>query len=207
MDPQNLEQKGTILTKSLLNEWNKNSKEVTKEGYDRTREQVEMLGQYKPLLVTQIDGKWIILGGHTRWKVYNELGIENLWCSVVEFFQDGDMWRAKVNGVVVTERFETREQGMATYSLSDNDESGFYVESQVKLNFTGLNIKHNFGISIAPPPTLEELLKVKEEGTGENDQEFEQEFQVVVNCKNEEEQQKIYDKLTADGIECKILTL
>lgn len=198
--------KGIILQRTELNEWEKNSKDITKDGYDRTRQQVELLGQYKPLLITNIDGKWIILGGHTRWKVYSELGVDNLWCSIVEFFEQDGMWKARVNGLEVPERFESREQGMATFSLSDNDESGFYVENKVKLNFSPLNLKHNFGLTISPPPTLEELLKDKE-SKGEGNQNYEEEYQVVVNCKNEEEQEKVYNQLTDLGLECKVLTL
>lgn len=87
---------------STLREWDKNPRSITKDGFERLKKQIQKLGQYKPLLITE-DGT--VIGGNMRLKAYHELGVEDLWVSVV-------------NPKDENEKLE--------YALSDNDRAGFY---------------------------------------------------------------------------------
>src|SRR5581483_8163657 len=88
----------------ILKEYEKNPRNITEEGMDRLKKQIQKLGQYKPLIVTP-DG--IILGGNMRYKALKELGIEKVWVSIVK---------------------PKDENQMLEYSFSDNDRAGFYDE-------------------------------------------------------------------------------
>ncbi len=87
---------------STLTSWDKNPRSIKKKDFERLKKQITTLGQYKPLLITP-DG--IVLGGNMRLKAYKDLGIEELWVSVV----DADTEEKKLE-----------------YALSDNDRAGYY---------------------------------------------------------------------------------
>ena len=114
---------------SQLKPWAKNPRSVTKADFERLKKQIKRLGQYKPLVCCK-DGKnkYIVLGGNMRLKAYRELGIKNIWISVV-------------NAKVKKDKVEI--------SLSDNDRVGFYDEQILaellyplrnELDLTGLKV-------------------------------------------------------------------
>ena len=83
-----------------LTEWKDNPRKVTDEGLERLKFQIKKLGQYKPLLVTD---RGEVLGGNMRLRVYRELGIKDVWVSVVK---------------------PKDENEKIEYALSDNDRIG-----------------------------------------------------------------------------------
>jgi hypothetical protein len=85
-----------------LHEWDKNPRSISKEGYERLKKQISKLGMYKPLIVTP-EGE--VLGGNMRLKAYRELGIKDVWVSIVEPKTEADKLE---------------------YALSDNDRAGYY---------------------------------------------------------------------------------
>lgn len=87
---------------SSLTNWDKNPRSIKKNDFERLKKQIQQLGQYKPLLITD-DG--IVLGGNMRLRAYKDLGIDDLWVSVVD---------AKT------------EDKKLEYALSDNDRAGYY---------------------------------------------------------------------------------
>ncbi len=89
---------------STLKNWAKNPRGIKKDDFERLKKQITKLGQYKPLLITE-DGT--VLGGNMRLKAYKELGVEDIWVSVVE---------------APTDKEKTE------YALSDNDRAGYYEE-------------------------------------------------------------------------------
>jgi len=92
---------------SELHNWDKNPRTITKEGLERLKKQITKLGQYKPLLITE-DGT--VLGGNMRLKAYQELGVNEVWVSVVDAPTEG-------------KKIE--------YALSDNDRVGKYEGDQL----------------------------------------------------------------------------
>jgi len=89
---------------SELTNWDKNPRAVKKNDFERLKRQIERLGQYKPLLINE---SGIVLGGNMRLRAYREMGMEDVWVSVVN---------AKT------------EQKMLEFALSDNDRVGYYQE-------------------------------------------------------------------------------
>ena len=87
---------------SELHGWDKNPRSINKKDFERLKKQIQTLGQYKPLLITQ-DNE--VIGGNMRLKAYTELGITDVWVSVVT---------------------PKNEQDKLEYALSDNDRAGYY---------------------------------------------------------------------------------
>jgi hypothetical protein len=90
--------------------WEDNPRGIRIEDFDRLKRQILELGVYKPLLVVQEKGKYIVLGGNMRIRALKELGVREIEVSIVE---------AKTKA----ERIK--------YALSDNDRAGFYEEERL----------------------------------------------------------------------------
>ena len=90
-----------------LKNWDKNPRGIDKKDFERLKNQIKKLGQYKPLLITP-DGT--VLGGNMRLRAYQELGINEVWVSIVE---------------------PNNEAEMLEYALSDNDRAGYYNEDEL----------------------------------------------------------------------------
>lgn len=120
-----------------LKPYKKNSRKHTDDDKARVMNQVQLLGQYKPLLITS-DG--VVLGGNLRLKVYEELKMDKAWVSVIEFIEKDGYWFANVNGDLAEKAFSTKESAMMEYALSDNDRAGYYVEDELADNISDLDI-------------------------------------------------------------------
>ena len=57
-----------------LQNWDKNPRSIKTQDFVRLKKQIEKLGQYKPLIITN-DG--VVLGGNMRLRAYKELGIND----------------------------------------------------------------------------------------------------------------------------------
>ncbi len=121
---------------SDLRPYDKNPRSISKEGYERLKKQIIELGQYKPLVITQ-DGE--VLGGNMRLKAYQELGIEDIWVSIVDVKTDEEKLR---------------------YNFSDNDRAGFYDKDLLANLIPDFpNFKwEDFSIDLKEPTNLQDLL-------------------------------------------------
>ena len=69
--------------KLLPNEYN--PKSMTKEEHDKIVESIEDFGMVEPIVVNKAKGREnIIIGGHQRWQIHRELGIEKIPVVFVE---------------------------------------------------------------------------------------------------------------------------
>lgn len=93
---------------SRLKGWDKNPREAEPADLERLKAQLLALKPYKPLLVAE-DGT--VLGGNMRLKVLQEMGVEDVWVSVV---------------VAPDDKTKTE------YALSDNDRAGFYDRARLQ---------------------------------------------------------------------------
>lgn len=123
---------------SSLKLWDKNPKIHTKDGLSRLEQQIDELGDYKPLLVNEDN---IILGGNGRTKVYRKKGKEYVEVMVV---------RAR------------DEATMLKYALSDNDSVGDY-DTQALAELTmdsGISLEElkPFEIDIGKPIPITDVL-------------------------------------------------
>lgn len=120
-----------------LRSWDKNPRDIKPEDFARLKKQIQRLDQYKPLLVTE-SGE--VLGGNMRLKAFKELGITEIWVSVVQ---------------------PKSEAEKLEYALSDNDQAGFYIEQDLAklVQEYGLSVDLNsYKIDIGQNLTLTDLL-------------------------------------------------
>lgn len=87
--------------------WDKNPKLVLRKDFDRLKNQISDLGQFKPIIITP-EGE--VIGGNSRLAALQALGIEEAWVSVVE---------------------PKDASQKIKYALADNDQVGDYVEEQL----------------------------------------------------------------------------
>lgn len=121
---------------SELRNWKDNPRSIKAKDFERLKKQIQKLGQYKPLLVT-LDGE--VIGGNMRLRAYQELGVQDVWVSVV------------------TPKDENEK---LEYALSDNDRVGFYDEDLLANLVPNYNIEwKDYAIDLREPITLEGLIE------------------------------------------------
>jgi len=114
---------------SELKSWENNPRSIDKENFGRLRKQIQRLGQFKPLIITS-DGT--VIGGNMRLEAMKSLGMSNAWVSLIEFKEREDKkWFACIDGVAQVGEFESLEQAVTEYALSDNDRAGSYDEDKL----------------------------------------------------------------------------
>lgn len=120
---------------SKLKSWDKNPRTVTPEHFERLKQQVKKLGQYKPLLVTP---EGVVIGGNMRLRAYQQLGIDDVWVSVIT---------------------PTSEKKLLEYALSDNDRVGQYDGDLLLDLAQNLDVDFTlFAIDLREPTLLSALL-------------------------------------------------
>lgn len=146
----NAQSKYEVRKLSELKRWDENPKTHSEEGLARLKVQILELGVYKPLLINQ---NGIILGGNGRSIVLEELGIDEVMCSVVKTKSEAEMLK---------------------YALSDNDETGEYnrddLVALVQRNFEEYSELEAYKIRLGQNSDLEGLLsEIPEEPTDTTD--------------------------------------
>jgi DNA modification methylase len=66
---------------SELKLWEDNPRSIAKKAFESLKRKIRRWGQFKPVLITP-DG--IVIGGNMRLRAYKEMGIEDIWVSVVD---------------------------------------------------------------------------------------------------------------------------
>lgn len=90
-----------------LHGWEKNPRAIRPEDFNRLKRQIQKHDQFKPVIITP-NGE--VIGGNMRLKAYKELGITDIWVSVVD------------------PKTEAEKIGLA---LADNDRAGYYLEDEL----------------------------------------------------------------------------
>lgn len=119
-----------------LQNWDKNPRNISTEGFERLKKQIQKLGQYKPLLITP-DGT--VIGGNMRLRAYRDLGVSEVWVSVVE---------------------PKSESEKLEFALSDNDRAGYY-DDDLLANLTAEMPDFNwedYSVDLKEPTNLGDLL-------------------------------------------------
>lgn len=87
--------------------WDKNPRRGTKIQMDKLRKKIERNDLYKALITTP-DGT--IIGGNMRYRILTDMGVKEVWCSVIE---------------------PRDEAHMIEIAISDNENDGEWVEEQL----------------------------------------------------------------------------
>lgn len=205
----------TLLVSQLV-ENSQNRRSISKENFRLLVEKLQLKRQFKPLLVTPTDTEvepkeYMVLAGNHRLKAYKELAVESVWVSVLEFnLNDDGLWHVMRDGVEETERFNTKEDAMLDWALSDNEEFAENDWDQFVNDMDGYSLDWNrYLMSDRKPKTVAEKLKdfLMSDSENKDDKEYKAKYQVVVDCTDESEQQDVFAKLHDLGIKCKILTI
>ena len=64
-----------------LNVWEKNPRTISKDSYQRLKKRIQRFGQFKPIIINKEN---IVVGGNMRFRVLQELKVEDVWVSVVD---------------------------------------------------------------------------------------------------------------------------
>ena len=105
---------------SYLKPWDKNPRAIKEENYEQLKHDLQRQ-QFKPLLILD-DGT--VLGGNMRIRAYKELGISDVWVSVVSLKEDNELITSYVNGNK-DESFQSKGDAMLHYSTIDNSPYGY----------------------------------------------------------------------------------
>lgn len=156
----------TIIPIDRINEWevNARSREIKKEDFYLLREKLEKKSQYKPLIVTPNTvvsdpsgdpvEAYICLAGNHRLRAYKDMGVEEVWVTIVKFVQKEDgLFYAERDGVLEKERYITLEDGMLDWALTDNEEFASYDKEFFANEATNYNLDWSKYL-ISPEPSI-----------------------------------------------------
>lgn len=175
---------------SLIDPWDKNPRGIKTEDFERLKRQILDLGLYKPLLCYEDNGRFVVLGGNMRIRAIKELGLAEVAVSIVHPKDEAEKIK---------------------YALSDNDRAGFYDSQQLaELVMPHMNdiTLPDYKVDLGEPWT--DLKRVVEQFgpdvTSNERKELKRTFEVVIECPDEEDQEKTYNRLTEMGMKCRLLS-
>lgn len=134
-----------------------------------------------------IDRNAVIVAGHTRWKAGKRLGLETVPCIIADDLTDEQVKAYRLADNKVGE--------LAEWDLSKLEEELANLEMDMDL----------FGFDIDTSDLEEELSETKER-KDLSDEEGGR-YEVIIECVDEEEQERIYEQLMSEGYTCRVLTL
>lgn len=155
---------------------------------------IKSFGFRVPIVVHGADNE--IINGHTRWKAANKLGLKRVPCLRAD---------------------ELTETEVKALRLADNkvSELAKWNEDLLKLEVEDIGDAFDLGDFGFGDLTLggENSGEGEGEGNGEGGEEinpnsscnYQEQYGVIVMCKNETEQAAIYEKLSGMGYECKVV--
>lgn len=128
---------------SELTNWADNPRSIDDDKFQELKNRIKRHGQIKPVIVNS--GKYIptkgeVLGGNMRLKAFRELGIENIWVSLVD---------------------PKTEAEKIEIALTDNEELGYYNDTQlaelIKKYRQEIDLA-KYAIHLDKPLSLDEIL-------------------------------------------------
>lgn len=134
----NEDQKKLTMKVDSLRNWEKNPRAIKKDRFDELKVRIQRHGQFKPLIVTP-DGE--VLGGNMRLRAYRDLGIDDVWVSVVE---------------------PKTEAEKVEIALTDNEEMGYYEDqalAELIAQYKDDIDLTKYSVHLKPPQTLGEILQ------------------------------------------------
>lgn len=165
----------------------KNPRIIRDEQYKRLVASLQEsdLTDYKPLLVYPTDkGKYVVLGGNMRLRALRELKVPRVSCIVIPTDTDVKVLKKAV--------------------IIDNNEFGEY-DWELIANEWSDEPMADWGVNLPVIETESEDEKPKSET--KIPYEYNPAYKIEVECESEEQQEELYNKLTTEGLQCRLLTL
>lgn len=185
-----------------LSNWQSNPRNIDEKSFNRLKDQLSLKGQFAPLLVMP-DGT--VLGGNMRLKALTELGIQDIWITMVNFLaNDSGLFIAELDGVAQTQTYASKEDGMLDWAMSHNDDFG-WTDSELLANMMpGHQIDWSqHALTFDPPQSVQDML----DSVAPNPLNSEFKHSVVVMCDNEEQQKSLFNQLSTEGYNAEIKTV
>lgn len=170
------------VSRGLLKPYERNAKIHSEEQVKKIADSIKEFGFVNPVL---IDRDYNIIAGHGRVMAAESLGLDTVPCLYVEGLTD-EQRRAYILADNRLGELAEWNMDIVNAELLELDGEGFDI------SLTGFDID----AEIAPPKEREDL-----------SDEITEEYQIVIDCKDEIEQENLYNKLTGEGYECRVLTL
>lgn len=135
-----------------------------------------------------IDANGVIIAGHTRYKAAEALNIEKVPCVIAD---------------------DLTEEQVKAYRLADNKtaEKASWDTALLELELMNLEVDMSgFGFDGEEENKKPEEENKEEEGNfEESDFNYKEQYGVMVICTDESEQEEIYNRLTEEGYQCKVV--
>lgn len=217
-------------TLDSLIEWDKNPRYIKDEDFFRLKKQIARLGMYKPLFVNS-DG--VVVGGNMRLRalrwlnenifIYNDANgqevqidrrgqFNNVWITELGINErdiDGvKKYSAILDGVPESAVFDSIEQMMIEYGISDNDPAGAYDQ---KALFTLIQPHKmiplpDYKLHVQPAASFASWQeKFNNNATDGNKKKANKPFGVVIECETPGEQETLLQNLKSQGFNVKPL--
>jgi ParB-like chromosome segregation protein Spo0J len=171
-----------------LHNWASNPREISVEKFGDLKDSLKAEGQLIPLLVdVRPDHEGEVLGGNMTLRALRDLGIQQVWVEPRTPRDDAHAFELAIK----------HNMAYGTYNAQQVAELGQQYIDQ--LDLTKLDI----------PGKAESVQDILDKISPPEDAplEYHSQFQVVVECTNEIEQQEVYEKLQGLGLSCKVLTI
>lgn len=138
-----------------------------------------------------IDSEGVIVAGHTRFKAAQELGLETVPCIVADDLTPEEIkaFRLADNKAAEVAKWDVELLNEELLDLGDSSMELFGFEDP-DLDYGGVTSDAESGDETDMTPGFT----------------YHEQYGVIVMCADEAEQEKIYNKLVADGFECKVVT-
>lgn len=165
---------------SRLKPYEKNAKIHGTNQIEKLKASIEEFGFLTPCL---IDEEYNLIAGHGRVMAAKDMGMESVPCVFVE-------------GLTETQR--------RAYILADN-KLGELGEWDMEIVISELeDLKEmDFDIELTGFTLNDSDPEERKDLSGD----IKEQFQVIIDCKDEQEQEELYNQLSEEGYECRVLTL
>jgi ParB-like chromosome segregation protein Spo0J len=159
-----------------------NPRKISAEGMRRLKKKLERFGNLGDLVARRLpDGSLRIVSGHQRSKALMEMGIKTASCRVIECSdQDERALMVALNG----------HDGEWEKSALDT-----LVE---QMSADGEDLAT---LGIGDPKAIDDL------ASSAKSVDVKPIYEVVVQCAGEDEQREVYERLTEEGLTCRVLTI
>lgn len=146
--------------------------------YQHIKASIESFGYLDPIVWNERTGN--IVSGHQRFKILVDSGVTEVECRVVDFDEDKEK----------------------ACNLAMNKAVGLWDEEKlnellIELQDTSWDMG-NFGF---------DSLDISDNEREDKSDDYKEQFQVIIDCSDENEMEKVYDELTDQGYTCRVSTL
>lgn len=157
-----------------------NPRKISKKEYDKLRKSIEEFGLTQPLMVNMKKGREnIVIGGHQRLSVLRDLGVEEVYCVEMEL----SLKKEKELNIKM-------------------NRTGGEFDMDILLEEFEMDDLSDWGFEKGELPSLS-----PNDDQKDLSDDIDTEYKLEIDCKDEQTQQELYERLIEEGFTCRILTL